>query len=68
MPSALTVVFVAISIFGAYAWCRAAYSSKGSHDHLAKLFSRVVGHAPKRKLAILSAALGLSNSRPRLRR
>jgi hypothetical protein len=42
MLSALTVVFVVISIFGAYAWYRATRSSKGSPDHLAKLFTPTI--------------------------
>ena len=68
IPTALTVVFMTLSIFGAYAWYRATHSSRGSRGRLAKLFTSVAGHAPKRKLAVLGAALGLSNTRPRLRR
>jgi hypothetical protein len=42
---ALTLVFAALSIFGAYAWYRAMYGLTSSHDYLIKVLIRLAGRA-----------------------
>ena len=52
MNLALTsaVLFIALSILGAYSWYRAMGGFESSRDYLIKIFMRLAGHAPEPKL------------------
>ena len=50
LASAFIIAVLALAFVGAYAWYKAIKSFDGSRDHLAKLFSRMVGLRSRRGL------------------